>query len=821
MSPLEVQGQSSILDLSCPSHSNVTWADMLKKTLGLGAGRDCACDATLGRPTGDLEDTHDAPSPPRSKRAGRSSARRRRRVIRGSAAYYDREAQGWESLKALFATGQVRKETREGLEALYARLLKSNGVEFALRALKEKSASARRRFIFNQGHREDAQVSFLSRSLPKGTAEQARKSLEQHRCDFTSVVKTDEQLLRRAATFAKRWARRFMGDPNKMASPGFPNNSSCTERTVRQGGLLGLALELGIHPRASELASAEMAGYPPQDAEAVARDLSLSFHGLDLSSGPLVSKPVALRERGLKIRVITKSPASQHFLGHSVRKRLLSALSKCPPSSAPFKGCKDEDILALLDGAKMNTVVSSDLTRATDLFPLDLVSAIIDGLAASGKLPKPEEEILRQLCGSQLIDWGSGPEPTTRGILMGLPCTWSILSIIHLFWWDEAISTVSRRENIPLRTARAHNRYAICGDDAVFAGYTSVADEYKAILTRCHAQVSPGKHFEVSNSSTPRCVFLERLYHLGSDSSGILAKGLCYRDRAIPLRGLVRPDAPDQVLRLGGVIRATKVVKYLLAVDSLWGSHPGSVPVLINFVQNNSWLRAATARVGLLDGIRLSEGGSGLPCPTPSAEALRLKYRGRLMPYGVNVPSIMKGIVDSNWLMAQEMVNYDLLAFVEDGTLVYQDEGLEAPAPSLAAPYVNAGELQDFITRATADVFVNLTLMMGSGQQHLAKLSERSLARAVKAYADSLPPLPEGADLNRPPARVPKHVWVRRTWASGGVLLFPRWVGETRASEAAVRSRIFRSEFDGIGRSRPNGPCGTTPVGPTGRLDLD
>ena len=50
-------------------------------------------------------------------------------------------------------------------------------------------------------------------------------------------------------------------------------------------------------------------------------------------------------------------------------------------------------------GAKGDLLVSTDLTRATDLLPLDLASALIDGLGDSGKFSDLEIQILKDLHG--------------------------------------------------------------------------------------------------------------------------------------------------------------------------------------------------------------------------------------------------------------------------------------------------------------------------------------------------------------------------------------------------------------------------------------
>ena len=106
-----------------------------------------------------------------------------------------------------------------------------------------------------------------------------------------------------------------------------------------------------------------------------------------------------LAERGVKTRVVTTGPAYAQVLGHAVRKRLFKALLHTPGTLAPLKGASDDKIISGLIGGHGDVLVSTDLTRATDLLPLDLVEAIIDGLQASGRLSELELRILRHLHG--------------------------------------------------------------------------------------------------------------------------------------------------------------------------------------------------------------------------------------------------------------------------------------------------------------------------------------------------------------------------------------------------------------------------------------
>jgi hypothetical protein len=170
-----------------------------------------------------------------------------------------------------------------------------------------------------------------------------------------------------------------------------------------------------------------------------------------------------LSERGLKTRTVSIGEAHWQTLGHCVRKRLFHALVNTPGTHAPLIGADGAKIASLLEGGYADVLVSTDLTRATDLLPLDLCAAIVDGLEQSGRLSETEIGILRILTGPQRLEYSDGEVTSSNGILMGLPTSWAILSLIHLFWIDEVKST-SRTANW-----RKNHKFSICGDDALIA----------------------------------------------------------------------------------------------------------------------------------------------------------------------------------------------------------------------------------------------------------------------------------------------------------------------------------------------------------------
>jgi hypothetical protein len=525
---------------------------------------------------------------------------------------------------------------------------------------------------------------------------------------------------------------------------------------------------------------------PPQDVSVVERDLSLLLHGRDLvEAGLPASQAICLAERGLKTRVITKAPAGLHFLGHVVRKRLLAGLRRDPSSSSPLLGVDDGELIKHYVGAAADVCLSTDLTRASDLLPLDLVSAIVEGLGDSGRLPQVELAALRVLTGPQLVSYPTGEQITTsRGILMGLPTTWAILSLVHLWWFDESIARVASRRRLSASKARRLNRFMVCGDDALFVGMDEVAHEYNAVVGSSGGTPSAGKHFHVVGPRL-RGVFLERLFEFeaGSEVTGGSRLG------AIPLRGLVRPELPE-VYRDTPRLAMSANLKMLFAVDAIWGSHPGGERALVSFLRSREDLYAFAVRLGLTNGLRLREGGSGLPVKGgPGRSARALRYRALSRTDGITVPSLLRGVIDSSWQLAGEMSSFDLAAFFADGTFVTRGPEEPAPPDVNQAAYVKVGTMADLVEQACVSMYADLAAQIPRSTR-VASLSERGVLRAVRRWREGLPPLPADYAGAEPTPPVPDVVWVQRTRGPGGNLLYPRWVGETLASEARLRAKL-------------------------------
>lgn len=91
-----------------------------------------------------------------------------------------------------------------------------------------------------------------------------------------------------------------------------------------------------------------------------------------------------MRERGWKCRVVTVSSANDVHLGHCLRKFLFEGLRRDHHVSDVLAGKHRGAVEQVIKhGEATGRLLSADLTSATDLLPLDLANALVDGLLAA------------------------------------------------------------------------------------------------------------------------------------------------------------------------------------------------------------------------------------------------------------------------------------------------------------------------------------------------------------------------------------------------------------------------------------------------------
>jgi hypothetical protein len=738
------------------------------------------------------------------------TSKRRSRVTKGGRSKLEAETlrdnakMGYECLEVLSAAVNVGKGTCvvDRLKENYSTMLKCNGVNAALKMLKDESSKARQSWVqrgIEAAHL--AQVSFLGRSLPVGSKALLRELLFDHHNNLsTREDPENDALFPTLRRWAEKWAKRKCLPSHRAPPADLPSYSACYECKAVDGGLRGFTMRLGLHPNAEALYSNSSLNsqFPVQDIQSLVTTANLCYHAKDLSISGAKSKAVAISERGLKGRVVTKSSAYLHYAGHVVRKRLLGGLRKETPVQSVLEGVDDSKIIAGFVGAKAEICISTDMKNATDLLSHESISALVDGLCSSGRFTELEVDALRACTGPQWIEYPQElklpPFMSQRGILMGLPTTWTLLSLIHLFWWEEAVRIVCRRNRRPYSEGFADNRFVICGDDALMVGQKDVAMWYGRLMGWCGGRVSPGKHFECFGKSFLRGVFIERLYSFHV-SGGRVTGGA--RNSAIPLRSFVRPDSGivELLRQLPSTIGVPNQLKLMLTVGTIADQHPGGRDRIIDVVERvHPWLYNFAKGLGLTNGIPIRYGGSGLPVRDIGRDTKVKHARGILAAEsGIDVVSLMRGQLNSTWQLAVDMANFDMQGFIADGTFVVLPSSEPSPAPVDGANYVLVGSERESSAAIHADAYMGLAMTIGDDYQRPRKHILRALRRAIKTYNDNLPPLEEDAvDVIKRGVRH-KNVWVRRTRGPDNKLLYPRWVKEHKATEALARSVILRA----------------------------
>jgi len=412
------------------------------------------------------------------------------------------------------------------------KLAANSGVEYALRAVKNLAARARVAWLNGRPLgswapvrtppkqlRSDkffAQFSYVSRALPEPPQRVVDEALVKHESVLTSVFTTPERHLCSARTFARDWGQKYLpGSISEMqiTADTTLSSSACYTHNTRQGGAFARVQEI------LETAEEYCGNRPPGLLDQEWMDRVVEYRVMQaclprverFQEEPCRSKVRVVRERGLKARIVTASETEFIILGHKARRKILQALKRDKHCSDVLQGNHGKAV-ARLSGGK-GELLSCDLTAASDLMPLDLVASLVEGLLDTQLLDCEESLGLRACTAPMSIEWGEGGSGTTssRGILMGLPTTWVLLSLYHLWLWADA-KMISPIPPFARDLRRASVLYSICGDDAVAIAPSPVLDRYEENLTQTGGDISGDKHAR----SSSRCVFTEELWQFPS-----------------------------------------------------------------------------------------------------------------------------------------------------------------------------------------------------------------------------------------------------------------------------------------------------------------
>jgi hypothetical protein len=395
------------------------------------------------------------------------------------------------------------------------------------------------------------QCSYLGRSLPHGGDRAVRKSLENHQRNLNEKFETSPELLSKARSFAA-----VLGGRRKAAPPGVGDlpltGGACLEKSRKEGGLASFLVEARWQMGESPYCPETLEGVSLEQAMSLSADAALrDWLFLSLPELP-EARVLSIKERGGKARIVTKSPGALVALAHIGRKEALRALRTHPAAALTLRG----DLPTQMRG--VGQVVSADLETASDLIPHDLARAMWEGFCDGAGLSDELRHVGFLSLGPQRVTWPNGDTSvTSRGILMGLPLTWVVLSMVQIFCAEEALRQawqLNSREQPP----SSLQPFFVCGDDLIAVWTTGATRCYERIMAECGLRFSKGKHLISPNKG----VFLEKILVFERrrrfEARGPLTRTLAdffpleeqwlielvKVSQAFPLKGLVSPSFP-------------------------------------------------------------------------------------------------------------------------------------------------------------------------------------------------------------------------------------------------------------------------------------
>jgi hypothetical protein len=278
------------------------------------------------------------------------------------------------------------------------------------------------------------QMSYISRALPKPPKEVADQAMaEQLNMLCHSPIAIPEWL------YVKLHATGCHLRPNwdeKEMDPGGGGTSACLEYSRKDGGkwaglfheLDNSGIKISIQDSLSMGPSVHL-GEPQPLTEAgqywrgllkgALQQWVEDYSTIDIPADHFDHEQVAVLEYGYKTRMVSKSPFKLVAVSEGFRKVLFyETLFSLRPCRAAL-----QDMVLKLSGVdplhphdRGRFIFSSDLSKATDTLSHEALFAVCAGLG----LP------------SYLVYGGRiAGHKMTRGTLMGIPCSWPILNIIH------------------------------------------------------------------------------------------------------------------------------------------------------------------------------------------------------------------------------------------------------------------------------------------------------------------------------------------------------------------------------------------------------
>lgn len=362
------------------------------------------------------------------------------------------------------------------------------------------------------------QFSFVGRALPEGGRVTTRKALAAHKADLSRVAIVPPELCRKAEAWAERWGRR--NSPTHVPLSLSLSAGACLEKSRHEGGSVARLVELSQSGPANDLPSDLR---KPDDLYEVDWQSLVQQARLrvaleeDLASlpDPLPAKVTVVPTRGLKARVVTKSPAAAVALGNVLRAVCFSSLRRDRRLRTVLSGDHLKAIRECISEPVAEPCIglSADLSVATDTLAISIAQALFRGYCKGARLQDKFLKTGLRLIGPMRVQYSDGTEFTSvRGILMGLPLSWFILNLTNLFCADSAIADVRRALSHGGVTI-GRQPFRVCGDDLFSVWHPKCVATYEKNIRETGMRFSSAaKHLRSSTYG----VFTEKIFSMKS-----------------------------------------------------------------------------------------------------------------------------------------------------------------------------------------------------------------------------------------------------------------------------------------------------------------
>jgi hypothetical protein len=259
--------------------------------------------------------------------------------------------------------------------------------------------------------------------------------------------------------------------------------------------------------------------------------------------------PVALIERGGKIRVASSHPA---YLAHYSRCLAKTTL----PFLKATKVCRDKlygEPIKLSNRSRAARLYSADLSAASDWIDHKIGRATLEGLLTGLGMSDPEIQTALRCIEPYRIQADGHPlngKLTSRGAHMGLGTTWTVLSLLNYFAGEQA-DTSGRS-------------FRICGDDLIALWTPLQVGIYETVLKELGLVINKTKSFIGT-----RGVFCEKLVQITSFSKdGVRAEEYTFKPMPT-LKELVPEDRKPTPIAVQTIHNFSKDAKLMAPIRNL------------------------------------------------------------------------------------------------------------------------------------------------------------------------------------------------------------------------------------------------------------